>query len=329
MKLSSFLLVAFFVVASCNKPTSCLSQNQKTNFKIIVTGDSHTLNTPPNGWDSIWVNKIKNLFEQYYDTVTLVNMATQGGRTIGSVMPGWFTHAGTFSNSEPIYSIDTVLKQNPDLIIISYSGNHTVNSWSADDVIYCYKYLTDTLNSLGKTFIFTGQAPRQKTFIFPITTQTYHDSSLKIDAFIESYHPKGFVNTHEAMHDTGYEHKPKAEYIGPDSLHLSSLGNLVYYQCHIDNFIIDSCLTDFKCSATQFNIKKSSSNIVLDGNYRYRKIIVSGSNDYQNFTEVKKIYSNNTNLTNVSSTFVDVGYLWYKIEVFSGKLLSTITKKLN
>lgn len=317
------LFLLFLLILSIR----CESQN----IKIILTADSHGLNSWPlaGGYDSIWLNKMGVRFKSSYDTVTIINHTLAGGRTIGSAMPMWYTSPYGFGSAEQPYSIDSVLKMNADLIIISMSGNHTVNHMPADEAIYCFKYLIDTLRSLGKTFIIGGQAPRQKTFTGGMTLQSYYDSCTKINNFLMSYAPKSYVDTRTNLEDTIFGKRPWPAALSSDSLHFSDYGNDLYTEDYMNNFIVDSLLSNFKGRAVDFSFTKVGSNLVLSGSFQYRKITISGSNNYTNYFPVKIIYSNGNIFTSLTDIFVDPAYIWYKIEIFSGKLLNTITKKIN
>lgn len=329
MKLSVVILTLSMIVA-CHKPIPCIAQqNAKTNFKIVLTADSHGLNSWPltGGYDSIWFNKIGARFRKFYDTVTLYNSTLAGGRTIGSVMPMWYSSPYNLCDAELPYSIDSVLKFNADLIIISMSGNHTVNHMPADEAIYCYKYLIDTLNALGKSFIIGGQNPRQKTFTSGMTLASYYDSCTKINNFLISYAPNNYIDTRTTLEDTVFGKRPWPASLCSDSLHFSDNGNDLYTAAYMKNYIVDSCLTDFRGFCTRLALKKQLSNLTLSGFFRYRTINVYGSNDYINYTLYKTYKSGDAKTAYVSNVFTDAGYTHYKIEAITGKRKQTRTFK--
>lgn len=311
--LGIFCLLSTFVVTA---------QNPKDTFKIVLTADSHGAYVPTGGADSMWTAKLKKEFEKYYPTVIFTNLSI-GGTQIQGVMPPWYYLTDVRQN------IDTVLSYNPDLIIVSQSGNHTVFHNSADSSIYCFKYLIDTLNTLGKRFVITGQAPRQKTFTLGMTLQSYYDSSQKINDFLRSYIPNSFTDPYLTMEDTVFGYRPWPAVLGPDSLHFSDYGERLYYQCNINNITTDSCLSDFNGQAIGFSLTKNSGNIYLSGKFKYRKIFIYGSYNYSTFTLLYTYTSSSAYLENTSKSFADMGYTWYKAIVYSGRKTLTKTVKLN
>jgi hypothetical protein len=312
------VLMALFLIMSL------FSFSQKiTNFQIVVTGDSHTVDGPPGGNDSIWVNKIKKFYEQYFDTVTLVNLGI-GGTTTTSLMPDWYGGTNILCN------IDRVLSYPSHLIILSSSGNTTVvQQKPADSSIKHFKYLVDTLRSLKKAFILTGQDARQKTFVAPITAQTYHDTSTRINNWMKSYCPKNYVDVYTRDYDNVVGLRPWPYVLRGDSLHKSDLGHRLYYQSHIENWIIDSTLSDFKAQMINLSVLKSGSNVKIAGKIRYKTLEIWGSNNYSSFVLLNSRNAADEREYEIVNTLVPhLGYKYIKVIAIGRRTTKTFTKKI-
>lgn len=292
----------------------CISQT----FTVVLTADSHGQNDPPGGSDSLWINQYVVYLRQFYPSVTLVNLAF-GGTYIQQVMPNWFWR------SDARLNLNTVLSYNPDLVIISQSGNHTILGITADSNLYCFNYLIDTLKSLGKSFLITGQAPRQKTFTPPVTLTTYYDSSLKINANFLANNPKYWCDPYPLMMDNIRGKYPWTFCLGPDSLHWSNYGSRMYFWTHRDSWVTDSLLNKYKAEANNYSILKSGSNVTLSGNFRYNSIYVKGSNDLVNFTTIQTFTASDETVTElVNQTFPHSGYMYLQVVVYSKYLSKTM-----
>lgn len=334
------VLLSWFILLACCKaempepaPETFVWDTYEVSDSLtaIGSGDSHIVNSFPiiGGYDSIWFNKMQVRVKGKYNYANFINMADAGGRTVGSAMPAWYNYSScNFCNSEAQYSIDTILKQNPDLIILCFTGNHTVNHMSADEAIYCFKYLIDTMRSLNKAFVITGQSPRQKTFTGGMTLKSYYDSSQKINAFLQSYAPKSYVENYHNMEDTIFHYRPWPYVLANDSLHWSNAGNELFFENHMNTYIMDSIMADFDPRAINFKLTKSGSNLILSGKYRMREIYISGSNDNSTWTLMQAYSYPQTSVSTVSETFSKAGYEWYKVEVVSGRMRYTVTKHI-
>lgn len=293
-------------------------------FTVVLTADSHGAAIPSGGVDSLWINEYAAYLRQFYPSVTLVNLAI-GGTEIQQVMPRWF------HTSLAALNIDTVLSYNPDLVIIEQSGNHTVfasslgASNSADSNLYCFNYLIDTLKSLGKTFLITGQTPRQKTFIPPVTLTTYYDSSKKINADFQTNNPKYWCDPYPLMEDNIRGKYPWPSALGPDSLHFSNYGNRLYFWVHRDSWVTDSILNNYKAKAVNFSLVRSGANATLSGDFRYNTIYVKGTNDLTNFTTIGTFTAaDETTTETVNQTFPHGSYTYLQVVVYSKYLTKTI-----
>lgn len=294
-----------------------------SQYKVVLTADSHGQNIPPGGTDSLFINQYVSYLRQYFPSVNLINLAI-GGTYIQQIMPKWYYLSDSRLN------IDTVLSYNPNLVIISQSGNHTVFGKSADSNIYCFNYLADTLKRLGIPFVFTGQAPRQKTFIAPITKTTYYDSSKKINSFFALTIPKYWYDTYPLMMDNIRGMVPWPECLGPDSLHWSNYGSRMYFWALRDSWITDSILTNYKAKAVGFSLLKNGDNVTLSGDYRYNTIYVNGSNNLSSFTNLRIFEAvDETQTEQLNYTFPHVGYKYIQIVVYSKYLSKIITKTIN
>jgi len=319
------ILLALFAFLS----TFGFAQNPKTHFKICYTGDSNSQSCYIT-CDSLWTYKLDNIFRQYYDTVTAYHLAI-GGRTIGSFMPSYYTSAPwPFCQSDASVNITTMLSYNADLNVITWTSNHFANGMPCDTVIKLFKWAIDTLRGLNKKFVLTSIYPRQRLWQWAGVDQyTYRDSCLKFDAWLKTYAPKERVDIWTALYDTLLGYKMFSRYMRPDSLHTLWSGSDKILEGHLDNFIIDSCLADIKCKSYNTSLVKIGGNLRLSGISKYRAITVSVSNDYANFTRYKRFVSPNNNLQSYNKIFPDIGYVYYKIEIFTGRRRTTKTYQIN
>lgn len=306
--------------------TAQIATNFRTlqNLRLVVIGDSHTVDTPPSGGDSIWVNRLAVYLRQFFPTVTVTNLG-KGGLSTVHMMPNWY--GGTSLND----NIDTALTYHPDLLIISSSGNSTVvRQEPADTSIKQFKYLVDTLRGLNRVFILTGQDARQKTFVAPITAQTYHDTSTRINNWMLSYCPRNYANTYKRDYDNVVGLRPWPYVLRNDSLHKSDIGHKLYYEAHKETPVIDSILTYFKASARNIRAIWNGFNITVSGTFRYKYVKIYGSNNYSTFAllhtfETDPAYEREEQ--QFSQTFAN-GYTYYKIEIIGRRSTKTITVHL-
>lgn len=294
------------------------------SLTVVVIGDSYTQHCPscsPTACACMFTEQMRVALESKYAYVNFINMGISG-TYIQQAMPAWY-HLSDYRQS-----IDSVLKRSPDLIIISYCGNQTVFGQPADSSIYCYNYLVDTLNFLGKAFLLSGQCPRQKTFVPPVTLRSYYDSSKKINARLQIIAPGKWADSYPTMEDTVIKYKMWPYCLGPDSLHLSQIGSNRYFNCHMNTNIMDSIMADFDPRAINFKLTKSGSNVVLDGKYKVREIYVSGSTDNVNWGLLHTFSYPQETVRTVSETFPKSTYTYFKVEVVSGRMRYTVTKHI-
>lgn len=319
-----FVLVLFF--AFC---FTVIGQNPKTHFKICYTGDSNSQSCYIT-CDSLWTYKLDNIFRQYYDTVTAYHLAI-GGRTIGSFLPAYYTTAPwPFCQSDASVNITTMLSYNADLNVITWTSNHFANGMPCDTVIKHFKWAIDTLRGLGKKFILTSIYPRQRLWQWAgVDAYTYRDSALKFDAWLKTYAPKERVDIWTRLYDTLLGYKLFSMYMRPDSLHTNWTGSDQIFEAHLDNYIVDSCLADFKGKAYNFSLKKIGGNLMLTGKNKCRAVIVSVSNNNTDFIRYKRFVAANNNFQSTNQVFADIGYTWYKVELITGRRKYTKTVKIN
>lgn len=303
------------------------------NLKLVISGDSHTVAVPSGGSDMLWVNKFKVFLEQYFPAVTLVNLGT-GGTTIGGFMPVSYTYTVepcTLCQPNPALNIEAVLSNNPDFVIVSFSGNQFTNRMPVSEVIYCYTTIIDILRNANIKFLITSQGPRDRTFFAPVTAQSYYNDSTAVNVFLKAYAPDEYADTYKYMYDTINGLRPWSYLVDGGGLHYNDIGNQTYYEAHLRPKIINNLLNDYKAYAENFVLVKEGGNIRFSGNLRYSSINISGSNDNITFTPIDtyNVVGDERIIVPVDESFTDTGYLWYKIEITAKRLSKTITKKLN
>ena len=305
------------------------SQNPKTTFTICYTGDSNSQSCYIT-CGSLWTYKLDNIFRQYYDTVTAYHLAI-GGRTIGSFMPSYYTTAPwPLCQSDAAVNITTMLSYNADLNVITWTTNHFANGMPCDTVIKHFKWAIDTLRGLGKKFILTSIYPRQRLWQWPgVDAFTYKDSCIKFDTWLQTYAPEERVDIWTALYDTLLGYKMFSRYMRPDSLHTNWTGSDLILDGHLNNYIVDSCLTDYKGYGLNFSLAKLNDSIKISGDCKFRKIVFSGSNDYSTFYELETVTTSGPSFETISTGIPDYGYIWYKIVLFTGKSRYTLTKRIN
>lgn len=303
------------------------------NLKLLVSGDSHTVWVPPGGFNMVWVNKLKSFFEQYFPQVTLTNLGI-GGTTIGGCMPSSYTYTVepcTLCQPDPLLNIETILSYNPDFVVISFSGNQFTNRMPVSEVEYCYTTIIDILRNNNIKFLITGQGPRDRTFFAPVTAQTYYNDSTAVNTFLKQYAPNEYCDTYEYMYDTINGLRPWSYLMDTGGLHYNDIGNQEYLNAHLRSKSLDDFLNDYKASTKDFSFTKSGSNIEFSGIIRYNTIEIYGSNDNSTYDLINTYTTpgEERDFVIVNESFVDTGYLWYKIKIIGKRLTKTITKKLN
>ncbi len=310
----------------------CFAKSQNDTFRISVVGSSMVAQYGDIPLDSFWYRLYAYAMRDFTGRpVKVIQINHLGARTIGSIDPRKITgRTWSFTNYENDFGlVDSVLKPNPDLVIIAASSNEITNGMPVDTIIECFKSTVDTLKARGVKYIIVDNIARQRTFISPVTAQTYHDSTLKLLDWFEANHKRNIASVYFKLYDSVFGFRPKPEMLGPDSLHLSRLGKGEHTEALLECLLTDSLFADFAGIGRGFSLKKNGANIHLKIKFKGRRLVISGSNDYRNFTPVKTFFNTTSALTSYNESFADVGYLYYKVEAISGKRRDVVTRKLN
>ncbi len=305
-------------------------------FRIAVVGSSHVAQVGGDlvgGSDSLWHRKYAARMRNFTGkTVILYQINTLGARTIGSIDARKITgRIWGFTNYEYNFGlVDSVLKVNPHLVIISAQSNEITNGMPCDTVIDCYRNVADTLKARGVQFIFTDGYARQRTFINPITAQTYHDSTVKFNNWLYANYNRNTARMYIKLYDSIVGYRPFPFVLGPDSLHTSTIGKTYTLDALLECPLTDSLFADFTGKAYNLSLKKVGINLELNLSFKGRRVVVSGSNSLVTpFIKVKEFYSQTNGVNAIASTFIDNGYTYYKVEAISGKRIATKTYLIN
>lgn len=302
-------------------------------LQFVVSGDSHTAYVPAGGSDKMWVNMLKVYLDQYFPYVQLTNLGI-GGTTIGGFMPESYEYTVEVCDlcqPNPLLNIETVLTYNPDFVIVSFSGNQITNRMPVSEIIYCYTTVIDILRANNIKFLVTSQGPRDRTFFAPVTAQSYYDDCIEVNDFLKSYCPDEYADTYEYMYDTINGLRPWSYLVDGGGQHFKDEGQQTYLEAHLRTKALDDFLTDYKASAKGFSLIKNGGNIEFSGLIRYNTIEVYGSNNNTTFSLIDTYNTpdEERDFVNVSESFTDTGYLWYKVVIIGKRQTKTITKKLN
>lgn len=322
-----FYLLLTFISVCCNA---------QDTFRIAVAVNSNVAHVGGDligGSDSLWHRKAAVRMQHFTGKPTKVYQINSiGGRTIGSMDARKITgRIWNFTNYEYDFGlVDSVLKVNPHLVIITAQTNEITNGMPCDTVIDCFKSVIDTLKYYGKQFIFTDGYARQRTFISPITAQTYHDSTVKFNNWLYANHGRNTARIYKRLYDTIFQHRPFPWALGPDSLHTSTLGKDVFWQEILNCPLMDSILAPFRGNAYNLSFKKVGSNLELKVNFKGRRIQISGSNSLSaTFVKLRDVFPQNNSVNTISTIFPDDGYIYYKLECISGNRVATKTYQIN
>lgn len=298
----------FFTILFLFATICCTAQVK--NINIAYLGDSHCNGGFGLG-DSNWINRTTRFFIDQGFTVNAYKFCA-GGETIRSGMPGWYP--GSISGR----NIDAALAVNPDIIFMLYSGNHIANGIKQDTSKFCYLYIADTLNMLGKRWAFSSIGPRQ-TYYPGSNFDAYNTQADSLNAWLYTTFPGRVFNIWDTLRDKE-TNKPYSYLLRVDSLHYLSPGHERMWQMTVhDSRDIDSLLGYDKVRGA--NLSFNSEGIHFDGaNLKYLDIY--GSNDGQSFELISHNEFSKDNSYPVS------GYDFIKIEAYNGRKKITVTKRV-
>lgn len=216
------------------------SQGQKLpSIKVAFLGDSycngccvpHT--TPPGDRALSYRYQITQWLKNYYDSVATLKCCS-GGENIRNAMPDWYP------GHKQGFGIDTALKWGADLILLQYSGNHFYNGIRLDTVLWCYKYINDTLTSLGKNFVLFSNMARKTTLGAGNTPDKFQDSVRAVNRFLDSLNHYRYLNVFDTTYDP-ITNRPVWGMLGSDSLHWNELGYAaIIGAIKVNSAVIDS-----------------------------------------------------------------------------------------
>ena len=307
-------------------------------LKIAVVGSSHVAQVGADlvgGPDSLWHRKYAVRYTAFTGKPAKVyQINSVGARTIGSIDARQIMgRIWSYTNYEASFGlVDSVLKVNPHLVIISAQSNEIANSMPCDTVIDCFKNVIDTLKARNVAFIITDGYARQLLFAgaYGVNAQTYHDSTVKFNNWLYANHNKYTARMYTKLYDSVVGYRPFPYVLGPDSLHSNTTGKTYTMDALLECPLTDSLFSDFTGRAYNLSLKKVGSNLQLNLKFKGRRIIVSGSNSLTTpFVKVNTVYPVNNSTNVIASTFIDNGYIYYKVEAISGKRTATKTFQIN
>ena len=309
----------------------CLAQD---TIKVAVVGSSLVSYRGVDyvgSYDSLWHGKyVARLQATMGKPVKVYLISYGGGRTIGSIDPRKiFGRTWISTNYESDYGlVDSVLKVNPNIVIISAQTNEIANGMPIATVIGCFKSCIDTLKKRGIQYIITDGYPRQTFFPGGGNSTTYNDSTVKFNTWLYNNYNKNTARIYKKMYDSVVRNRPFPSVLAGDSLHPNLTGQVKLLEALLEAPITQGIISNFVPNASFLKLTKVGDSLELKCNYKGQIIKISGSNDYTTFTEVKKINIFSYNKEIIKESILDTGYLWYKVELYNSKIL-TLTKRIN
>lgn len=336
------LLLIGFIFLNCTKEKFPIAYKSgfSTNsifdtIKIAVVGNSTVADCGAIGaCDSLWHKKygirLSNIIGQ---PVIVYQINEIGGRTIGSIDPRKITgRPWNYTNYEYNFGlVDSVLKVKPNIVIIAAQSNEVANGMPLDTIFACYKSCIDTLKARGIAFILTDGYARQRSFssVFGVNRFTYHDSTVKFNNWLYSNYNYNTARIYSKLYDSIFGQRPKPEMLRSDSLHSSDLGQTQFLDGLMESPITVGIISNFNPVVTNFSFLKVNNNLQLKANFKGQYIIISGSNNYNTFTEIKMLNVFSSTNQIIDEKLPNSNYTWYKIEFFNKKRKYTVTKRIN
>lgn len=324
-----FLIISLFCL-------SIIVKSQDT-LKIAVVGSSHVAQVGADligGSDSLWHKKYAVRLQNLMGLpVKLYQINSLGGRTIGSIDARKIVNRSwAFTNYEASFGlVDSVLKVNPNLVIISAQSNEIANGMPCDTVIACYKSVIDTLKAKGIAFMITDGLARQTYFPGGGSAQTYHDSTVKFNNWLYTNYNRNTARIYIKLYDSIFTYRPFPYVLGPDSLHTNTVGKTYTLNALMECPLTEGILGNYILSVANYSVKKINNNSIIElkSAFRGQYIKVYVSNDYINFTSLKTLnYFNNTR-DSITFNLENTGHLWYKFEFINKTKKFTITRRIN
>lgn len=252
----------------------------------------------------------------YYSTVTQVKLCL-GGEDVTDGMPDWYPGTITARN------VDSALRSNPDLIIIEYAGNHFADKVPYDTILSCYQYLADTLQGLGKRFIFTSSMPRKTAIDAPLTYVEYQDTAQQFNTWLYSNYPGSSVDVFTHLYDPAIN-KPVFDYLTSDSLHWDSVGYSIIADDLFQATIIDTLTAFEKPRIYNLTMTQDGDSVEIAGHtIRAKDVKVYTSSDGSTFTER---YDSGLNYNTTATIRVKL-YEYVKLVATNNSKVVTITRQ--
>ena len=287
-------------------------------MNFVITGDSHTLfkgayvDTP----DLRWCWQLAAYLTANGVPNTFTNLGI-GGTEIVNCMPTKYV-----SNPAPnaLLNIDAVEALNPDLVLLSMSGNHFANGRTLDSVKYCFQYVIDRLKAMRTKFIITSTMPRNQ--YFPglagaddaAKTIVYNGIRDDFDAWLKASWPDNVVDVWDAIN-------PDLANLLYDNLHFKPAGQTILQNLHTNNPVFQSCvMPPAECNVA---LTAGTGNINITGHLKCSQYSLFYQDTDLSWVKIYSGGDTNGNV-NVDVSFAGSASVW-KVEVW-GK--DKITRKI-
>lgn len=297
---------------------------KKPSIRVAFLGDSYcngccvTYDNTVMDRPEAYRYQVTQWLKSYYDTVRTLKCCT-GGENIRNAMPDWYP------GRKAGFNIDTALKWGADLILLQYSGNHFYNGVRLDTVLWCYKYINDTLTSLGKNFVLFSNMARKTTLGTGNTPDKFQDSVRVVNRFLDSMNHYRYLNVFDTTYDP-ITNRPIWGMLGSDSLHWNASGYAaIIGAIKVNSAVIDSLAGFNKQQLLNTSVTKITgvdSVEIKTAKTKAKRVQVMGSEDGFSFTPLyESIYLESGRIVVPYSSYIMV-----KVIDDARKIVKTYTK---
>lgn len=339
MKLILSTIVA--IVLSLNV---CAQLNQKDTLKVAFLGDSFCGGgNAAGGFDSSWVGRTVAYFKTRYKKVYYYQLCTGGETTYKGLPIGSYFPPGQNYYSEPdsnrnitkaLSVLGNATNGSARILFLEYSGNDLWIGNPQDSLRKNLLYFFKVLDSANLNFVVSGISPRQQSGLSGnLLSSTYYTGADSINAWLPSIRPDNYANIWDSLLRTNPAipyGKMKVEFlanIGSDSVHPNNAGHRYQFMGMTNNAISNKIWCNCKGEAVDFSMEKIGDSLSITGTFTASRVIVSGSNDYINFTPIKTY---GINIGEFNKKVIGNVYIWYKVEIDSAtRKRITKTKQIN
>ncbi len=333
-----------FLLATCLILTALVCKSQKDTLKVAFLGDSFCAGgNAAGGFDSSWVGRTVAYLTPRYKKVYYYQLCTGGETTYKGLPVGSYFPPGQNYYSEPdsnrnITKVLNVLgnatKGSLRLCFLEYSGNDLWIGNLQDSLRKNLLYFFKVLDSAGINFVVSGISPRQQSGgSGNLLAASYYTGADSMNAWLPSIRQDNYGNIWDSLLRTNPAApygKMKTEFlanIGSDSVHPNNAGHRYQFMGMTNNAISDMAWCNCNGEAVNFSMEKIGDSLSITGTFTASRVIVSGSNDYINFTPVSTY---KINIGEFNKKVIGNVYIWYKVEIDSAtRKRITKTKQIN